>query len=64
MARSLLSCLGLLGGWMLIVSGCHGTSEQAAFRKGIAAYQEKNYAEAVRLLTDAAQRITGSAVLY
>ncbi|GEM_PF-709656 len=64
MTRSFISRLVLWGGVISLLAGCRGASEQAAFRKGIAAYQDKRYSEAIRLLTDAAQRITGSAELY
>jgi tetratricopeptide (TPR) repeat protein len=48
----------------LLAGGCGSGSGQSALRRGIAAYGEKNYPEAIVCLTRASQRITGSADLY
>lgn len=49
---------------LLLFAGCGADTGRAAFEKGVAAYRGGNYPEAERLLTRAAQRITGSADLY
>ena len=56
--------LFLLGACSLLVCGCGSDSGQSALRQGIAAFQEKNYPEAITCLTRATQRITDSPDLY
>lgn len=53
-----------LAALLLLFAGCGADTGRAAFEKGVAAYRGGNYPEAERLLTRAAQRITGSADLY
>lgn len=58
---ALLSCMALT---VLLSAGCGGDPGQSAFRRGMEAFREKNYSAAAELLSQAAQRITGSAGLY
>jgi tetratricopeptide (TPR) repeat protein len=48
----------------LLAGGCGSDSGQSALRRGIAAYGEKNYPEAIACLTRASQRVADSADLY
>jgi tetratricopeptide (TPR) repeat protein len=48
----------------LLACGCGSGSGQSALRRGMAAFEEKNYPEAIACLTRASQRITDSADLY
>ena len=54
----------LLGAGILLAYGCGSDSGQSALRDGMAAFNEKNYTEAITQLTRATQRITDSADLY
>ncbi len=49
---------------LLLSGGCGSGSGHAALRRGIAAYDNKNYSEAINLLSRASERITDSAALY
>jgi tetratricopeptide (TPR) repeat protein len=48
----------------MLAGGCGSDSGQSALRRGMAAFDEKNYPEAIASLTRASQRITDSADLY
>ena len=48
----------------LLAGGCGSDSGQKALRRGVAAYEAKNYPDAIASLTRASQRITDSADLY
>ena len=54
----------LLGAGGLLACGCGSDSGQRSLREGMAAFNEKNYAEAITQLARATQRITDSADLY
>ena len=49
---------------VLLAGGCGSDSGQKALRRGVAAYEAKNYPEAIASLTRASRRITDSADLY
>jgi tetratricopeptide (TPR) repeat protein len=49
---------------VLLASGCGSDSGQSALRRGMAAFGEKNYPEAIACLTQASQRIADSPDLY
>ncbi|HHU13634.1 MAG: tetratricopeptide repeat protein [Kiritimatiellae bacterium] len=62
MIRIQITCLCAV--CVLLASGCGSDSGQSALRRGMAAFGEKNYPEAITHLTLASQRITDSPDLY
>ena len=53
-----------LGACVLLTCGCGSGSSQNDVRQGMAAFNAKNYTEAIAHLSRATQRITDSADLY